>query len=235
MSSQRERFSEQEVGLILQRAAELQGGHGTSLEELENAAVEAGIDRALVRRAAQEVRNVTPAPLAPSGERTGIFGPLELVQERALTERVDGRAAIGEIRRQLGIKGKAELEGRDLVWSANGELGARRLRVSVTGRRDRTMVRVDEATTPLAIALYTSIMPSTFVVGVAWIVPVCLAALGQPLLIAVLLPLWVIACFTLCRFIYGEALKGRRSQLARLAAGIEDALHDGEANSSDLS
>lgn len=57
------RYGDREVGLILKRATELQdtapepSGAGLSLEELEEIALEAGIDPSHLRRAATEVES----------------------------------------------------------------------------------------------------------------------------------------------------------------------------------
>src|SRR5690606_10394130 len=83
-------FSDEESALILQRAAELQERR-LSLTELEAAAAEAGIDAALVRRAAHEVSTLGPPPTPPAPARAGALGaPLQLVHERVVPGEGDG-------------------------------------------------------------------------------------------------------------------------------------------------
>ena len=81
MSDEPERYSDEEVGLILRRAAEIQAGRSMTLAELEVAASEADIDGALVRRAAGEVRTRKSEDQL---ELHGVFGQSQLAYERTV-------------------------------------------------------------------------------------------------------------------------------------------------------
>jgi hypothetical protein len=228
MNDEPERYSEEEVGLILRRAAEIQAGRSLTLPELEAAASEAGIDGALVRRAAVEVRTRRSTDEL---QLHGVFGQTQLVYERTVAGLVgpgDWDELVAEIRRQLGGHGIVESLGKELVWRSqklSGEAG-RDIRVSVFARRTHTVIRVEERTGALAGGLYGGIMGGGFGVGVAWIVPVLIAAVGVPQLIPVLLALWVGALWYLARSIQRSVLRSRHEQLTALADGLEDVCRD---------
>src|SRR5690349_21205597 len=122
-ASTNRRFNEKEVALIIKRASELQQSEATaesstglSLAELEQVAREAGLDPALVRRAAEDldtrVTDQTPsrflgAPTALRLERT-IDGEVPVDEFEQL---------VLEIQRELGQAGAASTIGRSLQWT----------------------------------------------------------------------------------------------------------------------
>ncbi len=222
-----ERFTEEEVGLILSRAAAAQAGGSLTLSELESAAAEAGIDTALVRREAADVR-VRPDPTAVPA--AGVFGPTVLAYERRIEGRVDARAwedVVSEIRRRTKVEGGVEQLGKELTWAARRRNGiGRELQVVVTPRRTHTLVRVEERTGALAGGVFGGVMGGAFLVGLAWILPVCIAALEMPLLIPVLLAAWVYGTYLFSRAIYRTALSGRQAELESLANGVTEACRD---------
>jgi hypothetical protein len=235
MTDEAERYDEEEVGLILHRAAEIQAGRSMTLDELEAAAAEAGIDRALVRRAAVEVRQRRePPPVA----MPGVFGPLRLRQERRIVGTLGAanwEDIVAEIRRHLGLDGGAESLGKELVWRSkkNPAGGGRDVRVSIVRRRGQTLIEVEERAGGLAGGLYGGIMGGGFGAGVAWILPVCIAALGAPVLIPVFLAAWVVATWYLARRIQRPIMQARAVQLHALADGLEElgqelAVHQGD-------
>jgi hypothetical protein len=224
MADEPERFNEEEVGLILRRAAEVQVGRSMTLAELESVAAEAGIDAALVRRAATEVRSRQDPPTVSGG---GVFGPTLLVYERRIDGNVDPSAwedLVAEIRRRMKMKGSIEQVGKELVWSSNPRPGSgkRDIRVVVTSRRGYTLVRVEERTGGLAGGLYGGLMGGLLPFGLAWILPICIAALQTPVLIPLLIPVWVLASYWLARTIYRTALESRQRELQALADGLTE-------------
>lgn len=223
MSDDAERYSEEEVALILRRAAEIQVGRSMSLAEVEAAASEAGIDGALVRRAAAEIRTRKSTDALALH---GVFGQTRLVYERSLEGTlgpVHWDDLVAEIRRRMHTDGSLESIGKELVWVSRkaGDQVGRNVRVSVFGRRTHTVIRIEERTGGLAGSLYGGIMGGGVGVGVAWIVPVCVAALNSPQLIAVLLPLWIVATWYLARTIQRGVLQSRHQELEALADGLE--------------
>jgi hypothetical protein len=140
------RFDDREVALILKTAAELQvadgGGSaargGLSLAELEQIAGEAGIDPALVRRAAQRV---TARPVAANNPWLG--GPTTIVVERVVegTLADDGNEAVlAAIRETSGELGEVSTIGRLFGW--RGRVDGAKAEVSVSAAEHRPTVRV---------------------------------------------------------------------------------------------
>ncbi len=225
MSDEPDRFDEEEVGLILRRAAEVQAGRSMTLPELEGVAAEVGIDAALVRRAAAELRTRVDTPAVSGG---GVFGPTLLVYERRVPGRVDASAwedVVSEIRRRSKIDGSVEQLGKELVWTSRPRNGSGRdVRVVVTPRRDRTLVRVEERTGGLSGGIYGGIMGGLFPAGLGWILPVCIAALEAPILIPLLIVAWVAGSYWLSRTIYRTVLEPRQRELEALADGIAETI-----------
>ena len=224
--SDNERYSEEEVGLILHRAAEIQPGRSMSLAELEAVADEAGIDRALVRQAASEVRleKHRSAPVvAPSG---GAFGPTRIVFERTIQGTVDPMMwddIVAEIRRHLDLDGAADKVGKELIWATRPtDESPRKIRVIVTPRAGKTLVRVEENTGPLAGGVYGGIMGGGGAGGLGWIIPVSIAVLHMPLLIPVFFAVWLYATYLLSRSIFRSVIANRQPQLEGIADGVAD-------------
>jgi hypothetical protein len=228
MSDEPERYSEEEVGLILRRAAEIQAGRSMTLTELEAAATEAGIDGALVRRAAVEIRTQSRQDEL---ELHGVFGQTRLAYERTVAGVLGPQQwedLVAEIRRRLGVAGHVESIGKELVWTSrpSGVQSGRDVRVTVFGRRTHTVIRVEERVGGLAGGLYGGIMGGSFPVGVAWVVPVCVAAIRIPQLIPVLLAGWVVLMWYLARSIQRGVLQSRHEQLEALSDGLQELGHD---------
>lgn len=228
MSDKSERYTEEEIALILRRAAEAQSGRSLTLTELEGVAVEAGIDAALVRRAATELRT-QPAP-APAAAGEGLFSPTTLTFERRVAGQVDASAweeLVGEIRRHLKLDGSVEQFGKELVWSSQSRGERRRqIRVNVASRRGQTSIRIVERTGQLSLGLHLGLILSLLPVGMAWILPICIEALGAPILIPFLLAAWVWGSYRLARTIYRGRLAERRQELEALAERLVDASSD---------
>lgn len=228
MGEHDDRFSEDEVALILRRAAEIQPGRSVALSEVEAIAEEVGIDKALVRRAAADVRRGTTEPPVPV--RAGAFGPTRVVFERSASGAVDPSMwgdLVAEIRRHVSSPGRIEEVGKELIWSSRssateaGDAG-RDIRVIVTPRRDKTLVRVEEKTSGLAGGLFGGIMGGAGAGGLGWILPVCIAALEMPILIPFFIAAWVYATYRFAKLIYDNILSTRRPQLQAIADGVAD-------------
>lgn len=218
-------FSDEESALILQRAAELQERR-LSLTELEAAAAEAGIDAALVRRAAHEVSTLGPPPTPPAPARAGALGaPLQLVHERVVPGEGDGSwdEEMAEIQRQLGVSGRFEVVGRQLGWRSRH---GRKIRVSIVARGGRRVIRVEERVGDLAGGLFLAMgLPVTFA-GLGFILPICIVVLELPLLIPVALVVWAALAFSLSRTIFKTVATQRDAELRALADGlVEVSLH----------
>lgn len=160
------RYNEQEVSLILRRAAELQveepGTSGTSLADLEAIAREAGLDPALVRRAALDLATATPAPMASRflGAATRLH--VEHVVPGELSSD-DVEALVEEIRRTFGDPGFVSTLGRTVTWSPTpsqhrAHAAGRRLFVTITTRGGQTTLRAEEDLSPIAGGLFGGLM-----------------------------------------------------------------------------
>ena len=130
-SKRERRFSEEEVALIIKRAAELQqteeseqeSGGALSLPEIEQIAREAGIDPTLVRRAALGLDN----PLPTNRPSPWLGAPTRLVFEKVVDGEIpieEFETIIAEVRRTFGDNGLPSIIGRSLAWSSG--MGGRR-------------------------------------------------------------------------------------------------------------
>ena len=162
------RFNEKEVAAIIKRASELQqvespseSTTGMSLAELEQIAREAGLDPALVRRAASDLdtRVTDRQPSAFLG------APTALVLERTIEGELPAdeyEALVLEIQRELGGVGSASTFGRSLQWTMRGvdrrRVSSRTVQVTVTPRNGRTTIRIEEPVGQLAGGLFGGLM-----------------------------------------------------------------------------
>jgi hypothetical protein len=232
-SNRERRFNEEEVALIIKRAAELQQteqteqdpGSALSLSDVEQIAREAGIDPKLVRRAAlgldQPSTTIRPSPW--------IGAPTRLVFERV----VDGEIPVEEfeslialVRRKLGDNGLPSVLGRSLAWSSSQ--GARRkgqgrlIDLSVVPRGGVTTIRVEEELRNIAGGLFGGLVGGggggttgiSIGIGMGVLHSVEFAAL-----------LWVAVAsgfYALARTIFGNIAAKREHELRELADRLEE-------------
>lgn len=120
------RYSKEEVALILRRAAEIQDQKlseeksGLSLNELEAAAREAGVDPALVRRAAVELPRVTRSE--PSFWSRLAGQPMETTYHKTVTQRVESGqmdAMVARLQNMTGMMGQCSYQSDGLRWTAS--------------------------------------------------------------------------------------------------------------------
>lgn len=164
------RYTDQEVALVIKRAAELQAQaaqvsederSGLSLTELEQIAREAGLDPGLVRRAATELD--TRHTTTPRSRFLG--APSLLTLERTIDGEVpvsEYELIVEEIRRAFNDNGYVSTLGRSLAWSSMSQNGRggnqKRVNVTITPRNGRTTIRVEESLRPVAGGLFGGIM-----------------------------------------------------------------------------
>ena len=150
------RYTDREVRLILKSAVDLQQRHdhgddpsrGMSLVELEQVAAEAGLDPALVRRAAREL----DTPGTPSETNAFLGSPTHLVLEQV----VDTSILPGAFDQLLDVTravthevGEVSAVGRQFGWK--GRLDGAKTDVSVSAGNQRTTVRVRVALDEAAV------------------------------------------------------------------------------------
>jgi hypothetical protein len=225
------RFNEREVAAIIKRASELQQVEttseptdGMSLAELEQIAREAGLDPALVRRAASDldtrVTDRQPSPLS------GV--PTELVLERTIDGEVpveDYEAIVLEIQREIGGVGSASGLGRSLVWTMTAHdhrrAPTRTVQVTITPRNGRTTIRIEEPLRPLTGRLFGGVMGAGLgsggiVMGIGMSLfnsmPVALGLVGGV----------VGASYLVARTVLGRMVRSRGERLERLMSRLAE-------------
>lgn len=223
--SRERRFSEEQVQLILKRAAELQQASASpgdsrrmTLAELEAAAGEAGLEGALVRRAAAEV---AARPEVRSRPSAFLGGPrhliLEAVVDREVTEDCY-EELVEEIRRGTGELGQTNTLGKTLAWSSGhgpAQGISRAIHVTVVPRGGRTRIRIEEKLGALAGALFGGVLGGVGGGGTGMVVAP-LAVLGTPMLIPVGLAAWIGGVYLITRRIYGSRARRRERELNAL-------------------
>lgn len=232
-SKRERRFNEEEVALIIKRAAELQQteqvennpSSALSLSDVEQIAREAGIDPKLIRQAAlgldQPTTTIRPNPW--------IGSPTRIVFERA----VDGEIStdefeplIAEVRRTFGDNGVPSVLGRSLAWSSSVG-GRRRARgrqvdVSVVVRGGLTTIRVEEELGNTAGALFGGLVGGGGGGSTGISIGIGLGAFHSAPLAFML---WVAVAggfYTLARTIFGSIVAKRELQLRQLTDRLEE-------------
>lgn len=144
-------YSESEIAQLLKRATELQNldqgskGSGLSLEDVEQIAVETGIDPTYVRAAAADLLR---APEAPRKKGFRILGaPVYLDAERTVDGPLSDEVWAGiadELSRTYRTSGRSQAVGAGREWTYGGSRTLREVRVSATPVRGKTRIRITE-------------------------------------------------------------------------------------------
>ena len=135
-------YSDEEFGLILRKAAELASraessatsSAGLTLTEMKSAAAQAGLDPALVERAARMLAATTTT--SPLGRLTG--GPLRHSHEARFLIKLDENTAdllLSTVRITAGLAGRQDVghsSSMGMTWHDGGELES----LSITARPD---------------------------------------------------------------------------------------------------
>jgi hypothetical protein len=150
------RYGDREVRLILKAAADLQrraaedasSAGGMSLSELEQVASEAGIDPALIRRAAADLD--VPSPRDRPNRFLG--SPTEIIVERTTDVPLDPEnfdRMLDVVRATTRAVGEVSTVGRQFGWK--GRLHDAKTDVSISAGEARTTFRVRIALDELAV------------------------------------------------------------------------------------
>jgi len=229
------RYTEEEVGLILQRATEMQRAEPTALDpagltlaELEEIAAEAGIDPGLLRHAANELDVLQPIPTM--GSRLA-GAPVAIDIERVINgelphERLE--ELVTTIQSATAGHGTASAVGRTLTWSSTTGSSITERQVLVSVRDRQTLIRIQENFGGLAASLFGGIMGGVGG-GVGFGLGGGLSAalgLGAGL---IALPLTTVAgSYFLARAIYKSQVRRRQAAahalVDRLAEQVESAI-----------
>lgn len=237
------RFDESEVSVILRRAGEMQEAQsgsatGMTLADLEEVAREAGLDPALVRRAAADLA-VTggAAPATPVSRFLG--ATTHLRYERIVDGELSADAyevVVEEIRRALDDIGLVSTLGRTLAWRSTPGMRHRRshtrdVSVTVVTRGGKTGIRIEESTTSLAGGLFGGLMGGLGGGGGGIAMGVGIGAMHS---VPIAAGLWLGLIGTgygLARTIYGAAVRRRGRGLQgladRLAAVVAESVGGG--------
>lgn len=220
----RRRYGEKEVGLILKRATELQNeapelteGGGLTIEELEEIAVEAGIDPQFLRDAAAELDRRGPSP---EGVERLLGGPLMVELERRVPGEVPEDRwddVIHEISRAANGQGHPSVIGRTLSWVLSDPNRQRFLQVTVSNKEGETLIRIEERMQQLAGALYGGIVGGLGGgVGLGVGLGVGIGAMGSAIFATVFPAAVIGGSFWAARMAFGSTAHGRRRTLTTL-------------------
>jgi hypothetical protein len=231
---QRERrFNEEEVALIIKRAAELQQteqaehdpGNALTLPEVEQIAREAGIDPRLIRHAALGLDR----PHGSNRPSPWVGAPTRIVFERVIDGEVpteEFENLINEVRRSLGENGVPSVLGKTLAWSSSTRRrrrgSGRQVDVTIAPRSGVTTIRVEEELRNTAGALFGGLMggggggTSGLVIGV-----------GMGVFHSAPIAVGLLACslstfYTIARTIFGRIAQRREKEMSELAGRLEE-------------
>jgi hypothetical protein len=228
------KFNEEEVALIIKRAAELQQteqteqdpGNALTLTEVEQIAKEAGIDPRLIRRAALGLEQ----PETTNRPSPWVGAPTRIVFERVIDGEVpteEFEALVEETRRTLGQNGIPSVLGRSLAWSSTMSGGRRRasgrqVDVSIVPRGGVTTIRVEEELGNVAGALFGGIVGGGGGGTSGAVVGASIAAFHSAPITIGLLVCSLSAFYMLARTIYGSIAGKREKQLLELIGRLEE-------------
>ncbi|MEO7503305.1 MAG: hypothetical protein ABIW94_11765 [Gemmatimonadaceae bacterium] len=232
-SKRERRFNEEEVALIIKRAAELQQteqtendpGNALSLTDVEQIAREAGIDPKLIRQAAlgldQPSTTIRPNPW--------IGSPTRIVFERVVDGEIpveEFEPLIADVRRTFGDNGVPSVLGRSLAWSSSvrGRRRAqgRQIDVSVVPRGGVTTIRVEEELRNVAGGLFGGLVGGGGGGTTGISIGIGMGAFHSAPLAFML---WVAIAggfYTLARTIFGSIAAKRERELRELANRLEE-------------
>lgn len=222
-------YGEKEIGRILQRATELQHDEptapaaGMTLAELEEIAVEAGIDPRLLRRAARELETTR----TDGSIWTKVVGDeVVLVREATLDGELDEEGferVVAAIQMSSHDHGQPSLLGRTLTWRSETPTKTRTMQVVVTSRDGMTQVRLEENLTQTAVGWMAGMTAGVGVgVGVGAGLPLGVTLFGSTLF-AVAAPIGTVALsYIAAREIYRAIVRSRRAAVDRLFDGVVD-------------
>ena len=232
-SKRERRFNEEEVALIIKRAAELQQteqtekdpGNALSLTDVEQIAREAGIDPKLIRQAAlgldQPSTTIRPNPW--------VGAPTRIVFERVVDGEIpieEFEPLIADVRRTFGDNGVPSVLGRSLAWSSSmrGRRRAqgRQIDVSVVPRGGVTTIRVEEELRNLAGGLFGGLVGGGGGGSTGIVMGAGMALFDSFPAVAVM---WVAVAggfYALARAIFGNVAAKRERELRELANRLEE-------------
>lgn len=225
----RRRYTEKEVSRLLKRAAELQHNvpapanpSGVTLDELAQAAREAGLDPALVRQAAAEL---DAGGIATTGPKLGSAlagAPLRLVLEQTVPGEIKPAAfsaLVPRIQAASEVPGQASQVGTTLTWNSANPSNTRMLQVLISSHEGQTLIRIEERYAGLAAALFGGVVGGLGGVGLG-VGGAIGGALGSVALAVALPTSLVLGTYVAARQIFRAVARRRRRILEQLMDSI---------------
>jgi eukaryotic-like serine/threonine-protein kinase len=206
---------------------------GIAMERVRESAIEAGISREHVDRAAEELglargagaraaraRADAPAPVQHRPVLTPLFAaPYRLYEESDIDGELspdDYDIMVDIIRRTLGEDGNVGTFGKTLTWTSRAQSNkGRNVFVTLIPRDGRTKIRVEERLSGLAGGLYGGIVGGTSSLGALAFVQVMAATHSIVASVAATAGV-LLSTFSLARTILGSLKGSRAKQLAGL-------------------
>jgi hypothetical protein len=194
-----------------------------SLAELEQVARDAGLDPALVRRAATDLdtRITDQRPSAFVGS------PTRLTLERTIDGEIppdEYEPMVLEMNRVLGLVGSASTLGRTLQWTAQGvdrrRASSRMVQITVTPRNGRTTIRIEEPLGALAGGLFGGLMGGLGGGLTGPAVGIGMGAFHSGAIAAALIACAVSSSYLLARTIFGRTVRRRGEELQELMSRL---------------
>jgi serine/threonine-protein kinase len=211
---------------------------GYALDQVRDAAREAGISTRFVDRAMAE-RGLVDAPEGedpgPGVVREGILPPynwwlggrhtiaFEATIHGEMPER-DFDLLVEEIRRALNDNGVVSVIGRSLNWTSADK--NRKVQISVLVRDGRTNIFVGERLRDLIGAIYGGVIGGGGGGAMGPVIGISVGALGMPLLVPPAIVATVMSAFGIARYSLQRVTTGRSKVLAELTQRLADRARD---------
>ena len=194
-----------------------------TLAELEEIAIEAGIDPRHLRRAAQDPES-GDRDEAPSFWAKVVGERLQLSHEAVVPGEIDETGferVVGVIQRVAKEHGQPSLLGRTLTWRAETPNKSRTIQVVVSARGGETRIRVDERLHQFAAGLFGgSVTGLGLGAGIGIGVPLSTNVLGS-VLFGVAFPIGMVGLtFIGAREVYRASVRSRTRALDTLLGHI---------------
>ncbi len=233
----RRRYSGGEVDEIVKRASELEAttptaGGAMTIGGVEALAAEVGINRDLVRQAAQEVERRSTPPTTPSHMTPNrwLAGPTRIFTERIVEVEVpesEFPVMVEEIRRMTQNVGQVNQLGRSFSWVTARHASSRRdLEVAVSVRGGRTRITIQENLGPLLGAIFGGIGGGMGGGGMGPIMGVLGGALHLGPAIIAIVPVWLGITFVTARTVYHGQTTKRVREVENLANRLAEFVQD---------
>jgi len=227
------RYNEKEVALLLKRASDLQrtvptarDRTGLTLHELEEIATEAGLDAALLRRAAAELDAGLGAEGSSPGTRLA-GAPLRVLLERKVPGELPTAAFADLLPLVLAAAdspGNAIESGQTFTWTSQDPSNLRRLQVLIATGAGWTRIHIEERYGGLAGAVFGGGLGGIGG-GVGGGLGGALGGALGSLTLGLGIPAVVLGTtYVGCRIIFRRLVARRRVILERLLREIEEAV-----------